>query len=112
MDTGSDNRNGQALLDLHKSSNVVGGSKTFNDAYATLFGQRYVVTKRQHGSSSTTQANVVKQLYYKQQQSVSGALTSTKEYGEFAALSAVLLGRMRKYCRPQMRCLMRCEYSL
>ncbi|MEA8500779.1 alpha-amylase family glycosyl hydrolase, partial [Salmonella enterica subsp. enterica serovar Muenster] len=36
VDTGdSDNRNGQALLDL-QNSNVVGGNKTFNDAYATL----------------------------------------------------------------------------
>lgn len=61
VDTGdSDNRNGQALLDL-QNSNVVGGNKTFNDAYATLVsdvGNKTSTLK----TSSTTQANVVKQL--------------------------------------------------
>ncbi|EGA6649184.1 flagellar hook-associated protein FlgK [Salmonella enterica] len=78
VDTGdSDNRNGQALLDL-QNSNVVGGNKTFNDAYATLVsdvGNKTSTLK----TSSTTQANVVKQLY-KQQQSVSG-VNLDEEYG-------------------------------
>ncbi|MFP1496145.1 FlgK family flagellar hook-associated protein [Escherichia coli] len=32
----SDNRNGQALLDLQSNSKTVGGAKSFNDAYASL----------------------------------------------------------------------------
>ncbi|EBF4219602.1 flagellar hook-associated protein FlgK [Salmonella enterica] len=78
VDTGdSDNRNGQALLNL-QNDNVVGGNKTFNDAYATLVsdvGNKTSTLK----TSSTTQANVVKQLY-KQQQSVSG-VNLDEEYG-------------------------------
>lgn len=73
----SDNRNGQALLDL-QTSKVVGGSKSFNDAYAALvsnIGTQTATLK----SSSTTQANVVTQLN-KQQQSISG-VNLDEEYG-------------------------------
>lgn len=73
----SDNRNGQALLDL-QNSKVVGGSKTFNDSYAALvssIGTKTATLK----SSSTTQANVVTQLN-KQQQSISG-VNLDEEYG-------------------------------
>lgn len=65
----SDNRNGQALLDL-QGAKTVGGAKTFNDAYASLvsdIGNRTSILK----TSSATQANVVKQLQ-KQQQEISG----------------------------------------
>ncbi|MDU5686932.1 MAG: flagellar hook-associated protein FlgK [Kluyvera cryocrescens] len=73
----SDNRNGQALLDL-QNSKVVGGSKTFNDSYAALvssIGTKTATLK----SSSTTQANVVTQLS-NQQQSISG-VNLDEEYG-------------------------------
>ncbi|MGL5966286.1 MAG: flagellar hook-associated protein FlgK [Kluyvera sp.] len=73
----SDNRNGQALLDL-QTSKVVGGSKSFNDAYAALvsnIGTQTATLK----ISSTTQANVVTQLN-KQQQSISG-VNLDEEYG-------------------------------
>ncbi|CAM8675543.1 flagellar hook-associated protein FlgK [Kluyvera sp. M-M157-B] len=73
----SDNRNGQKLLDL-QNSKVVGGSKTFNDAYAALvsnIGTQTATLK----SSSTTQANVVTQLS-NQQQSISG-VNLDEEYG-------------------------------
>jgi len=73
----SDNRNGQALLDL-QTSKVVGGSKSFNDAYAAMvssIGTQTATLK----SSSTTQANVVTQLN-KQQQSISG-VNLDEEYG-------------------------------
>ena len=66
----SDNRNGQALLDLQKKDTTVGGSKSFNDAYATLVsdvGSKTATLK----TSSTTQGNVVTQLS-NQQQSISG----------------------------------------
>ena len=56
----SDNRNGQALLNL-QNSKIVGGSKSFNDAYAAMvstIGTKTATLK----SSSTTQANVVTQL--------------------------------------------------
>ncbi|AWS97374.1 MULTISPECIES: flagellar hook-associated protein FlgK [Citrobacter] len=76
-DTGaSDNRNGQKLLDLQTKATV--GNKTFNDAYATLVsdvGNKTATLK----TSSTTQNNVVKQLY-NQQQSVSG-VNLDEEYG-------------------------------
>ncbi|KAA1046539.1 flagellar hook-associated protein FlgK [Pseudocitrobacter sp. 73] len=65
----SDNRNGQALLDL-QNAKLVGNSKTFNDAYAALvsdIGNKTSTLK----TSSTTQSNVVTQLS-KQQQSISG----------------------------------------
>lgn len=73
----SDNRNGQALLDL-QSSKVVGGNKTFNDAYASLVstvGSKTSTLK----TSSTTQANVATQLS-NQQQSISG-VNLDEEYG-------------------------------
>ena len=73
----SDNRNGQALLDL-QNSKVVGGSKTFNASYAALvssIGTKTATLK----SSSTTQANVVTQLS-NQQQSISG-VNLDEEYG-------------------------------
>ncbi|WP_333850095.1 flagellar hook-associated protein FlgK [Leclercia sp.] len=73
----SDNRNGQALLDL-QNSKVVGGSKTFNDAYASLVstvGSKTATLK----TSSTTQANVATQLS-NQQQSISG-VNLDEEYG-------------------------------
>ncbi len=73
----SDNRNGQALLDLQKSKEV-GGSKTFNDAYASLVstvGSKTATLK----ISSTTQANVTTQLS-NQQQSISG-VNLDEEYG-------------------------------
>lgn len=73
----SDNRNGQALLDLQKSKEV-GGNKTFNDAYASLVstvGSKTATLK----TSSTTQANVTTQLS-NQQQSISG-VNLDEEYG-------------------------------
>ncbi len=73
----SDNRNGQKLLDL-QNSKMVGGSKTFNDAYAAMvsnIGTQTATLK----SSSTTQANVVTQLS-NQQQSISG-VNLDEEYG-------------------------------
>ncbi|QBX80367.1 flagellar hook-associated protein FlgK [Citrobacter tructae] len=72
----SDNRNGQKLLDLQTKATV--GNKTFNDAYATLVsdvGNKTATLK----TSSTTQNNVVTQLY-KQQQSISG-VNLDEEYG-------------------------------
>ncbi|BDH46292.1 flagellar hook-associated protein 1 [Salmonella enterica subsp. enterica serovar Choleraesuis] len=78
IDSGaSDNRNGQALLDLQKSL-TVGGNKTFNDAWASLVsdvGNRTSTLK----TSSTTQNNVVTQLS-NQQQSISG-VNLDEEYG-------------------------------
>ncbi|MBN6043499.1 flagellar hook-associated protein FlgK [Citrobacter sp. ku-bf4] len=74
----SDNRNGQALLDLQKDDTTVGGSKSFNDAYATLVsnvGSKTATLK----TSSTTQGNVVTQLS-NQQQSISG-VNLDEEYG-------------------------------
>jgi len=73
----SDNRNGQALLDL-QNSKIVGGSKSFNDAYAALVSSVGTKTATMK-SSSTTQANVVTQLS-KQQQSISG-VNLDEEYG-------------------------------
>ncbi|QSW36975.1 flagellar hook-associated protein FlgK [Leclercia pneumoniae] len=73
----SDNRNGQALLDL-QNSKVVGGTKTFNDAYASLVstvGSKTATLK----TSSTTQNNVATQLS-NQQQSISG-VNLDEEYG-------------------------------
>ncbi len=76
-DGASDNRNGQAMLNL-QSAKVVGGNKTFNDAYATLVsdvGNKTSTLK----TSSTTQSGVVTQLT-KQQQSISG-VNLDEEYG-------------------------------
>jgi len=73
----SDNRNGQALLDL-QNSKVVGGTKTFNDPYASLVstvGSKTATLK----TSSTTQNNVATQLS-NQQQSISG-VNLDEEYG-------------------------------
>lgn len=73
----SDNRNGQALLDLQKGS-IVGGNKSFNDAYAAMvsdIGNKTSTMK----VTSTTQGNVVTQLS-NQQQSVSG-VNLDEEYG-------------------------------
>lgn len=74
----SDNRNGQALLDLQNDGKTVGDAKSFNDAYATLvsdIGNKTATLK----TTSTTQANVVTQLY-NQQQSISG-VNLDEEYG-------------------------------
>ncbi|MRS13567.1 flagellar hook-associated protein FlgK [Enterobacteriaceae bacterium RIT691] len=73
----SDNRNGQALLDL-QNSKLVGGNKTFNDAYAALVSDVGNKTSNLE-TSSTTQGNVVTQLT-KQQQSISG-VNLDEEYG-------------------------------
>ncbi len=76
-DGASDNRNGQAMLDLQNATKV-GGNKTFNDAYATLVsdvGNKTSTLK----TSSTTQTNVVTQLS-NQQQSISG-VNLDEEYG-------------------------------
>ncbi|MCS3602569.1 flagellar hook-associated protein 1 FlgK [Buttiauxella sp. BIGb0471] len=73
----SDNRNAQALLDLQKTK-VVGGNKSFNDAYAGLVsdvGNKTSTLK----VTSTTQNNVVTQLS-NQQQSISG-VNLDEEYG-------------------------------
>ncbi|WP_218656616.1 flagellar hook-associated protein FlgK [Enterobacter cloacae] len=73
----SDNRNGQKLFDL-QNSKVVGGNKTFNDAYASLVstvGSSTAALK----TSSETKANVATQLT-KQQQSISG-VNLDEEYG-------------------------------
>ncbi|NDO79336.1 flagellar hook-associated protein FlgK [Citrobacter sp. NCU1] len=72
----SDNRNGQAMLDLQGKATV--GNKSFNDAYATLVsdvGNKTSTLK----TSSTTQGNVVTQLT-NQQQSISG-VNLDEEYG-------------------------------
>lgn len=73
----SDNRNGQALLDL-QNSKLVGGSKSLNDAYAALVSEVGNTTSTLK-VSSTTQHNVVTQLS-NQQQSVSG-VNLDEEYG-------------------------------
>ena len=73
----SDNRNGQALLDL-QNAKLVGNSKTFNDAYAALVSDIGNKTSTLE-TSSTTQSNVVTQLS-KQQQSISG-VNLDEEYG-------------------------------
>ncbi|SNY60078.1 flagellar hook-associated protein FlgK [Enterobacter sp. CC120223-11] len=78
LETGeSDNRNGQALLDL-QNSKLVGGNKTVNDAYASLVSDVGNKTSTLE-TSSTTQGNVVTQLT-KQQQSISG-VNLDEEYG-------------------------------
>ncbi|MDX6022650.1 flagellar hook-associated protein FlgK [Scandinavium sp. V105_16] len=73
----SDNRNGQALLDL-QNSKLVGGNNTVNDAYAALVSDVGNKTSTLE-TSSTTQGNVVTQLT-KQQQSISG-VNLDEEYG-------------------------------
>lgn len=73
----SDNKNGQAMLDL-QSDKVVGGSKTFNDAYAALISTIGTTTSTLK-TSSATQENVVTQLS-NQQQSISG-VNLDEEYG-------------------------------
>lgn len=73
----SDNRNGQALLDL-QNGKLVGQSKTFNDAYAALVSDIGNTTSTLK-TSSTTQSNVVTQLS-NQQQSISG-VNLDEEYG-------------------------------
>jgi flagellar hook-associated protein 1 len=73
----SDNRNGQALLDL-QNSKLVGGTKTINDAYASLVSDVGNKTSTLE-TSSTTQDKVVTQLA-KQQQSISG-VSLDEEYG-------------------------------
>ncbi|WP_024549472.1 flagellar hook-associated protein FlgK [Siccibacter turicensis] len=73
----SDNRNGQALLDL-QNRKTVGGNKTFNDAYAAMVSTVGNTTNTLK-TSSTTQGNVVTQLT-NQQQSVSG-VNLDEEYG-------------------------------
>jgi len=73
----SDNRNGKALLEL-QSSKTIGGSKSFNDAYAAFISEVGNKTNTLK-SSSTTQTNVATQLT-KQQQAISG-VNLDEEYG-------------------------------
>lgn len=73
----SDNTNGQKLLDL-QSAKLVGGNKTFNDAYAALVSAVGSTTASLK-TSSETKVNVVTQLT-KQQQSISG-VNLDEEYG-------------------------------
>jgi flagellar hook-associated protein 1 FlgK len=73
----SDNRNGKALVEL-QNSKVVGGNKTFNDAYASLVSTVGSTTASLK-TSSATKANVVTQLS-NQQQSISG-VNLDEEYG-------------------------------
>ncbi|CAM6261481.1 flagellar hook-associated protein FlgK [Enterobacter intestinihominis] len=73
----SDNTNGQKLLDL-QSAKLVGGNKTFNDAYAALVSTVGSTTASLK-TSSETKVNVVTQLA-KQQQSISG-VNLDEEYG-------------------------------
>lgn len=73
----SDNTNGQNLLDL-QSAKLVGGNKTFNDAYAALVSTVGSTTASLK-TSSETKVNVVTQLT-KQQQSISG-VNLDEEYG-------------------------------
>lgn len=73
----SDNRNGQALLNL-QNSKLVGGNKTVNDAYASLVSDVGNKTSTLE-TSNKTQGNVVTQLT-KQQQSISG-VNLDEEYG-------------------------------
>lgn len=73
----SDNKNGQAMLDL-QSDKLVGGAKTFNDAYAALISTIGTTTSTLK-TSSETQENVVTQLS-NQQQSISG-VNLDEEYG-------------------------------
>ncbi|EHM47266.1 MAG: flagellar hook-associated protein FlgK [Yokenella regensburgei] len=74
----SDNRNGQALLDL-QNKKLVGGSKSFNDAYASLVSDVGNTTATLK-VSSTTQGNVVTQLT-REQQTISG-VSLDEEYGK------------------------------
>ncbi len=73
----SDNTNGQKLLDL-QSAKLVGGNKTFNDAYAALVSTVGSTTASLK-TSSETKVYVVTQLT-KQQQSISG-VNLDEEYG-------------------------------
>lgn len=73
----SDNTNGQKLLDL-QNNKMVGGNKTFNDAYASLVSDVGNSTSTLK-VTSTTQSNVVVQLT-NQQQSISG-VNLDEEYG-------------------------------
>lgn len=73
----SDNTNGQKLLDL-QSAKLVGGNKTFNDAYAALVSTVGSTTASLK-TSSETKVNVVTQLT-KQQQSIAG-VNLDEEYG-------------------------------
>ncbi|NIY46969.1 flagellar hook-associated protein FlgK [Cedecea colo] len=73
----SDNRNAQALLAL-QTAKQVGGSKSFNDAYAGLISDIGNKTASLE-VTSTTQSNVVTQLS-NQQQSISG-VNLDEEYG-------------------------------
>ena len=65
----SDNRNAQALLDL-QNAKVVGGNKSFNDAYASLVSDVGNKTSSLN-VINITQSNIVTQLNT-QQQSISG----------------------------------------
>lgn len=73
----SDNRNAQAMVAL-QNSKVVGGNKTFNDAYASLVSTVGSTTASLK-TSSETKINVATQLS-RQQQSVSG-VNLDEEYG-------------------------------
>lgn len=99
----SDNRNGQALLDLQSNSKTVGGAKSFNDAYASLvsdIGNKTATLK----TSSTTQGNVVTQLSISSSRfPVSISMRSTEICNVFSSITR----RMRRFCRRQTRFLMR-----
>ncbi|MNV55077.1 Flagellar hook-associated protein 1 [compost metagenome] len=73
----SDNLNGKALLAL-QTSKVVGGNKSFNDAYASLVSTVGSTTSSLK-TSAATKNNVVTQLS-NQQQSISG-VNLDEEYG-------------------------------
>lgn len=97
----SDNTNGQKLLDL-QSAKLVGGNKTFNDAYAALVSTVGSTTASLK-TSSETKVNVVTQLT-KQQQSISG-VNLTKSMATCNAISSTIW-RMRRCCKRRARCLM------
>ena len=73
----SDNRNGQKMLEL-QNSKVVGGNKSFNDAYASLVSTVGSSTASLKVSSQT-KADVETQLI-RQQQTISG-VNLDEEYG-------------------------------
>lgn len=97
----SDNTNGQKLLDL-QSAKLVGGNKTFNDAYAALVSTVGSTTASLK-TSSETKVNVVTQLT-KQQQSISG-VNLDEEYGNLQRYQQYYLA-MRRCCKRRARCLM------
>lgn len=98
----SDNRNGKALVDL-QNSKVVGGNKTFNDAYAALVSTVGSTTASLK-TSSQTKANVATQLS-NQQQSISG-VNLDEEYGNLQRYQQYYLANAQ-CCKRPIRFLMR-----